>query len=650
MNNDKNLKKAIYIRELETYFLEMFSEGLLNGTVHTCVGQELIPVILSNHIKKHDKIFSNHRGHGHYIADGNSAEKLILELMGKSNGISSGIGGSQHISTDSFISNGIQGGLAPISVGYSFIQNLNKTKNISICYVGDGTLGEGQFYEALTLAGIFKTPTLFIIENNGYAQSTSNKYTLKGDLRKRIEGFDLKFLNSNIWDIEDLNLKSKQAVEQVRNGIPTVLEINCYRLNSHSKGDDNRKESEIEEYKKKDLINIYIKDNFEWFQEYQKELKQEFSAVVDKAKEEYSKLDMTILENNSVLKSDIKWEGYQFIVNQTNKRLNESINASLNFLIEKYKAILIGEDIIDSTPETPIQYGGAFKVTRGLSEKFPYLVKNTSISEAGITGFGIGSALCGNPSIVEIMFGDFMTLCVDQLIQQASKIPSMYGKKIDLPLIIRTPMGGRRGYGPTHSQNIEKLFLFWPNIDVIAINCLTNTNLTYENSIINNKTTIIIEDKVSYTQKTLDKAPLGYKISQSDEIFTTYNLVPEFTDPNAVIIVYGSMLKEVIDVLPDLFDEEIFPQIISPTRISPLNLNIFKNINFKHSPCIFIEEGSKRSAWSSEVISSLMEEGKNFNKIIRISNEHIIPCSKEIEDSIIPSKFNLIKKIKEKIS
>ena len=650
MNNDKNLKKAIYIRELETYFLEMFSEGLLNGTVHTCVGQELIPVILSNHIKKHDKIFSNHRGHGHYIADGNSAEKLILELMGKSNGISSGIGGSQHISTDSFISNGIQGGLAPISVGYSFIQNLNKTKNISICYVGDGTLGEGQFYEALTLAGIFKTPTLFIIENNGYAQSTSNKYTLKGDLRKRIEGFDLKFLNSNIWDIEDLNLKSKQAVEQVRNGIPTVLEINCYRLNSHSKGDDNRKESEIEEYKKKDLINIYIKDNFEWFQEYQKELKQEFSAVVDKAKEEYSKLDMTILENNSVLKSDIKWEGYQFIVNQTNKRLNESINASLNFLIEKYKAILIGEDIIDSTPETPIQYGGAFKVTRGLSEKFPYLVKNTSISEAGITGFGIGSALCGNPSIVEIMFGDFMTLCVYQLIQQASKIPSMYGKKIDLPLIIRTPMGGRRGYGPTHSQNIEKLFLFWPNIDVIAINCLTNTNLTYENSIINNKTTIIIEDKVSYTQKTLDKAPLGYKISQSDEIFTTYNLVPEFTDPNAVIIVYGSMLKEVIDVLPDLFDEEIFPQIISPTRISPLNINIFKNISFKHSPCIFIEEGSKRSAWSSEVISSLMEEGKNFNKIIRISNEHIIPCSKEIEDSIIPSKFNLIKKIKEKIS
>ena len=121
---------------------------------------------------------------------------------------------------------------------------------------------------------------------------------------------------------------------------------------------------------------------------------------------------------------------------------------------------MIGEDIEDSQPETPIQYGGAFKVTKGLSSKFPDLVKNTSISEAGITGFGIGCALNKNFCIVEIMFGDFMTLCIDQIIQQASKIPMMYGVNIELPLIIRTPMGGRRGYGPTHSQNLEKLFCF----------------------------------------------------------------------------------------------------------------------------------------------------------------------------------------------
>lgn len=648
MKHENFIKKALYIRELETFFLELFSKGLLNGTVHTCVGQELTPVVISNYLTKEDKIFSNHRGHGHYLANNNSSEKLILELMGKTDGISSGIGGSQHISTENFISNGIQGGLAPISVGFSFVQKLKGTKNISVCYIGDGTLGEGQFYEALTLASIFKTPTLFVIENNGYAQSTSNKYTLKGNIKNRIEGFDLKFFNSNIWDIENLDSHSMEAIEYVRNGNPAVLEINCYRLNSHSKGDDNRKEDEIEEHRKKDLLNIYIEENKDWFMGFQKELKKEFNNIVDNAQD--TDFDISIIENNAITNLDFEWNEYEFLSNQSGKRLNESINSSLDMVLGKHNAILIGEDIIDSTPDTPIQYGGAFKVTKGLSEKYPSLVKNTSISEAGITGFGIGSALCNKPCIVEIMFGDFMTLCVDQIVQQASKIPSMYGSKINLPLVIRTPMGGRRGYGPTHSQNIERLFLFWPNVDVIAINCLTNTDKTYEDAINNNKTTIIIEDKVSYTQKTIGNSPTGYTIEQSSETFPTYSLIPEFSNPNTLIVVYGAMLKEVIDVLPDLIDEEIFPQIISPTRLSPLNINIFKDLKLENIPCIFIEEGSKRSAWGSEVISTLSEMGRSFGRVIRISNEHIIPCSKEIEDMIFPSKQNLLNKIKKELS
>ena len=122
MNKKDIFQKGVFIRELESYFLDMFSKGLLNGTVHTCVGQELIPIIIEQHLKKNDQIFSNHRGHGHYIANNGDYKKLILELMGSEEGVSKGIGGSQHICTDSFISNGIQGGMAPISVGYSFAE------------------------------------------------------------------------------------------------------------------------------------------------------------------------------------------------------------------------------------------------------------------------------------------------------------------------------------------------------------------------------------------------------------------------------------------------------------------------------------------------------------------------------------------------
>ena len=644
MLHNKFLEKAVYIRELENFLLELFSRGLLNGTVHTCVGQELIPVIISKFLDNGDRIFSNHRGHGHYIADGNSAEKLILELMGDSDGISSGIGGSQHIYTESFISNGIQGGLAPVSVGYSFVNKLNRNNNISVCYVGDGTLGEGQLYEALTLAGVFESPALFVLENNGYAQSTSSKYTLKGNTKKRIEGFNLKYFRADIWDLDNLIKISEKAIDFVKKGYPALLEIQCYRLNSHSKGDDNRRESEIEEYQKRDLVNQFIESNPEWYKSFKTDLLTKFNDIVNNSSSK--SIESSILKNNSVIRKNFNKEIYQIHDSQRGKRLNELINVALDEILEKHNAIMIGEDIEDSQPETPIQYGGAFKVTKGLSSKFPDLVKNTSISEAGITGFGIGCALNKNFCIVEIMFGDFMTLCVDQIIQQASKIPMMYGVNIELPLIIRTPMGGRRGYGPTHSQNLEKLFLFWPNIDVIAINHLNEVKETYHEAINNNKTTIVIEDKVSYTQKAIDEIPIGYNINQSNEAFKTYFLDPDFVEPNVTIILYGAMLNELISVLPELIDEEIFPSIICPTKLSPLNIDIFENVNFIDYPCIFIEEGSKRTSWSSEVISSLLEQGNSFKKIHRISNEYIIPCSKALEEKIFPSRINLVKSIR----
>ena len=127
-------------------------------------------------------------------------------------------------------------------------------------------------------------------------------------------------------------------------------------------------------------------------------------------------------------------------------RYVESINKSLHRLMkDDEKVLVLGEDIIDP-------YGGAFKVTKGLSTAFPSRVINTPISEASITGFATGLAIKGYKPILEIMFGDFITLCTDQIVNGASKFRWMYGEQFSVPLIIRTPMGGRRGYGSTHSQ------------------------------------------------------------------------------------------------------------------------------------------------------------------------------------------------------
>ena len=115
-------------------------------------------------------------------------------------------------------------------------------------------------------------------------------------------------------------------------------------------------------------------------------------------------------------------------------------------------------------------YGGAFKVSKNLSFNYPERILNTPISEQSIIGIGTGLALNGYIPIVEIMFGDFMSLCFDQLINHACKFQYMYNDQVRVPLVIRTPMGGYRGYGPTHSQSLEKYFLGIPNLKILALN------------------------------------------------------------------------------------------------------------------------------------------------------------------------------------
>ncbi|MCB1119491.1 MAG: alpha-ketoacid dehydrogenase subunit beta, partial [Chlamydiia bacterium] len=147
-------------------------------------------------------------------------------------------------------------------------------------------------------------------------------------------------------------------------------------------------------------------------------------------------------------------------------RFVESLNRSLHEMMQDDKRVLLlGEDILDP-------YGGAFKVSKGLSTAFPEQVLTTPVSEAGITGVATGLALRGFLPIVEIMFGDFLTLTADQVINGACKFPWMYNEQVTVPLTIRTAVGARRGYGPTHSQTMETLFLNTPQMTIIAPNHL----------------------------------------------------------------------------------------------------------------------------------------------------------------------------------
>lgn len=648
--HDSNIhlfRKAILIRTVEEALLELFKQGKLNGTIHTCVGQEFTGVAISEFLRADDFVISNHRGHGHYLARTGDVTGLIGEVMGKINGAVGGIGGSQHLCNKNYMSNGIQGGMAPVAGGIALSFKLKKQNNISVVFIGDGTLGEGTLYEAMNLCGVWQCPIVFVMENNHYAQSTSSKQTFSGNLKSRIEGFGLTFYRTNTWELDHLMHTCKSAINLAREKItPVFIEIETYRLNAHSKGDDNRSEQEVAHYRKKDLINRL---KIEHVQAY-KELESEARSVVKNAIHACESCENLSYFPNHDFVYTAPYELNTLMPSEKSaERINDLIYQSIRENFEKYPlSIMIGEDIEAHNQFTPKMYGGAFKVSKDLSILFPDRVRNTPISEAAITGFATGLAIGGFKSVVEIMFGDFTTLIVDQVYQHACKFNRMYNGKINVPLIIRTPMGGKRGYGPTHSQSIEKLFLGVPDLTMIALNHRVSPKTIYQRIFDSMEHPyMVVENKILYTRYFNYNSIVGFEILLSDEPFPTVIIRPCDKSPDITVFCYGGMLEEVETAVEKAFDEDdILCEIIAPTQLCPINLKPLLDSVKTTAKVLFVEEGCNFGSLSAELCAKMLEYEVNVKKTVRLSNNNIIPSSYEAEINLIPGVNTIYQAIK----
>ena len=634
-NHLPEIKLSHEIRKTEEALLKLFSEGRLYGTVHTCIGQEFIGVSVSKFLKKQDFIFSNHRGHGHFLSYTGNVDGLIGEVMGKSNGVSGGKGGSQHLCQDNYFSNGIQGGIVPVAAGLAYSQVLNKTNGISVVYIGDGTLGEGALYETLNIASKWNLPLLIVCENNFYAQSTSQSETLSGDILLRAEAFDIKTKELNTWDLDELFLGIEDCISYVRKETkPVFCKVDTYRLMAHSKGDDDRLKSEVSNYWDKDPLSIilsHLKNDNDFTQHTIDLNKKIDDAIKNSDSSPYSELNL----NNNKNDEDVIWEGFSF---KSGKVFN-LIRDSLSDALKKYDdVIIIGEDI-----KSP--YGGAFKCTLGLSDEFPDRVINTPISEAAITGIGNGLALSGNRPVIEIMFGDFMTLAIDQWINHASKFEWMFNEQVTTPIVIRTPMGGKRGYGPTHSQSLEKHFIGVPGTRVLSLHHRFSPLNIYQKLFeLNNLPTLIIENKVLYGKKISSETIDGYNLLRSNHDFPIINLKPEI-QADITIITCGGISSEVETAVERLFfEEEIIVDLFIPTQIYPFSIHFLKESITSTKKLLVIEEGQGFVSFSSEVIAQVSETYYNFGiKCMRLTAENIhIPTSRPLEDECIPNVNKII--------
>lgn len=625
------LETATRIRAFESGLLELYKQGLLAGTMHTCLGQELSAAIVLSLASKEDFVTSNHRGHGHFLAKTGDYYGLLAEIMGKKQGVCSGRGGTQHLAADNFLANGIQGGMLPTAVGLAWAKKIKKQSSIVLSFIGDGTFGEGIVYESLNIASLKKIPLLVIVENNQIAQSTPISQNLAGSIEARATAFALKVFSTNTQDLEDLQKEAKNAINYVKQErLPAVLVVETQRLGPHSKGDDTRDAKEIEHLWNSDVLSKKIQSVPALTQVYDKltadlkswalELKKEPNVFVS-AKNEFSK--------------SISWQPY---LGPVDGYWGSAYATAFTEVAQKNEdLIFFGEDVAGD-------YGGAFKISKPLAASLPERVFNMPISEAAIAGISIGLSLGRLKPFAEIMFGDFLTLAADQILNHAVKFQQLYGNKLKISPVIRAPMGGYRGYGATHSQSLEKMFLGWPGLKVIAPSSLVCPNVLLQKLLSNSDyPVLLIENKSTYSECPTDLDLSSFEVSFSSEDFPVYQLSPLTQTCHGAIICYGGMFSRCVQAANTLFlKNDLVVKILVITELGPNSFGAIKEALNGVENALFVEEGYSFGSLSSEVALYLQKEnsGVNFERIGSL--EQAIPASLELEAEVLPSTQKIV--------
>jgi pyruvate/2-oxoglutarate/acetoin dehydrogenase E1 component len=322
-----------------------------------------------------------------------------------------------------------------------------------------------------------------------------------------------------------------------------------------------------------------------------------------------------------------------------------SLNTALHAAMADERVIVLGEDILDP-------YGGAFKVTRGLSTQFPDRVLATPISEAGIVACATGLALRGFLPVIEIMFGDFLFLAGDQIVNHAAKYRAMFNDRVRVPLVIRTPMGGRRGYGPTHSQTLEKHFFGVPGLWVVAPHPFGNPGDLLRQAIFDiSDPVLFVENKVGYADPVLHQVQ-GYdvvRIADAASPFATAWLKPQ-APPDGLLLCYGGMTRLTLEAATALREREnlelglVVVSQLAPVPASHLDVIVR---DAKISTVVTVEEAPVAAGWGAEMIATIEQlrdaRGLGAFTYRRVGAKNTaIPSARDLESTVLPQVDDIV--------
>ena len=331
------------------------------------------------------------------------------------------------------------------------------------------------------------------------------------------------------------------------------------------------------------------------------------------------------------------------------ERCVAALNTALTEAFETRDDVyLLGEDVLDP-------YGGAFKVTQGLSTRWPKRVITTPVSEGAIFGVAAGMALRGWRPVLEIMFGDFIALGFDQTVNGISKFRAMFDDQVRVPLVVRTPMGGRRGYGPTHSQTLEKLLLGVPGIKVVAPSECHDIGALAARGDRRRRPGLLHREQAHV--RAAEPAAGGRPARRPASASRPTGRYPAlsfsgngFSGGETTIVTYGGMLPIVLEAAVRLIiEDELFTEVVCLSRLLPLDLEPVLESVARTGSLVTVEEGTLTGGVGAEIAARVQSEAWDDlqRPVERIAaRDGIIPAAPTLEEAVLPGVDDVVSAVR----
>ncbi len=472
----KHFYKSILLpRMIEEKMLLLLRQGRISKWF-SGIGQEAISVGVTLALDPDEWIMPLHRNLGVFTTRNMPLDKLFLQWQGAASGFSRGRERSFHFGNREHSICGMISHLGPqltIANGVALASKLSKENKVAVAFTGEGGTSEGDFHEALNVAAVWDLPVIFIIENNGYALSTPTNEQFRTEyLAEKARGYGMegvKIDGNNLLAVYDTIKGVKEYC--LSNSKPFLVECSTFRMRGHEEASGTR-------YVPPYLFEIWEKkDPVKKFEEYLlgadvidkmyvENVRAEFQSYIEQSVREGLKAP-TIVPDTSTELSGVyapfvsMHDGLKEhdLAAAPSKRFIDAISEGLDLALDRYpELILMGQDIAE--------YGGAFKITEGLVEKYgKERIRNTPLCESAILGAALGLSLKGKKSVVEMQFADFISTGFNQVVNNLAKIHYRWGQNADV--VVRMPTGAGVGAGPFHSQSNEAWFVHTPGLKVV---------------------------------------------------------------------------------------------------------------------------------------------------------------------------------------